>query len=211
MVTNKQIKVAMLQDILQDIMQRKSKHYSKYSTLKKWSGFLKAAITGTNAVSVCSLVLSLSPDSQGVIIALVTTSTSAIISAVITAYELETKIHSHKTSYLQYQDVHRDMCARLYRNGLTSADLDGMLAEMNARIGLVDDNSLPVSPRSPGVTDIPSLPTPISQRRTMSLKVVTVPMNDVLECREDDPLARHGPIAPTHASPSYVARVRDSG
>jgi hypothetical protein len=163
-------------------MRRKTAHYSRYASLKKWSGCLKATITGSNAISVCSLVVSLLPNNpSSAIIALVATSTSTIISAVITAYELETKIHSHKTSYLQYQDVLRDMWARLYRNGLTSDDLDGMLAELNARLGLVDDSSLPVPNMMPQQA---YMPIPMSQKDMdngcPSHTVSTSPQNDII-------------------------------
>lgn len=184
--SNKYIKVQMLQSILKDVLVRKTAHYSRYASLKKWSGCLKATITGSNAISVCSLVVSLVPDSPtSVIIALVATSTSAILSAVITAYELENKIHSHKTSYLQYQDVQRDMWARLYRNGLSSDDLDGMLAELNARLGLVDDSSLPV----PNMVTAPqSMPVPISPKDTNNerLESMSPQNNTVIDVCIDD-------------------------
>lgn len=62
----------------------------------------------------------------------------------MSAYEIENKFHSHQTSYLQYVDVHRDLSARMFRNGLSSQDLDNILSELNSRLGLIEDNSLPI-------------------------------------------------------------------
>ena len=42
-------------------------------------------------------------------------------------------------------DLNRDISARLLRNGLSSLDLDNLLSEINARMGLVEHNSLPIT------------------------------------------------------------------
>jgi hypothetical protein len=74
------------------------------------------------------------------------------------------------------------MWARLYRNGLSSDDLDGMLAELNARLGLVDDSSLPV----PNMVTAPqSMPVPISpDERLASMSSQNNTIVDV--CIDDD-------------------------
>jgi hypothetical protein len=142
---NKQAKVEMIQRILSETETRKSTHYKQFRRMKYWSSAINMAINGSNAISVCSLVLSFVPsDPHFVIVALVATTTSSFVSALSTSYDLETRVHSHQTSYLQYKDICRDMAARLFRNGLSSQDLDAMLTELNTRISLVDDSSLPI-------------------------------------------------------------------
>ena len=79
-----------------------------------------------------------------ILTALCATTCSSILSAVSNSVDLENRIHSHNTSYLQYTDIYRDVSARLLRNGMSSSDLDGLLSEINNRIGLVEDTSLPV-------------------------------------------------------------------
>lgn len=144
-MTNYDIKKKMIKNILKDIDKKKELHYKKYSKYKKINTTFKSIINFLNSVSVCSLVLSFSPVSSPVlIIALSTTTISGLSSAAISAYELEHKIHSHNTSYLQYTDIYRDISARLRRNGLSSQDLDNMLTEINSRLGLIEDQSLPV-------------------------------------------------------------------
>lgn len=143
---NYTIKINMIKDILKDIEYRKRKHYKKYSKYKKINTIIKSGINACNAVSVCSLVLSFTPMSPAVlIIALSATTCSGISSAILNAIELDHKIQSHNTSYLQYTDIHRDLSTRVRRNGLSSQDLDVLLSEINNRLGLIEDQSLPIT------------------------------------------------------------------
>lgn len=142
---HKRDKIKMIRDFLADIKERKEKHYKKFCSLRGKNATLKAVINALNSVSVCSIVLTFTPINEVVnIIALSATTSSTIISAVASAYELESKVYSHQTSYLQYVDIHRDISARLYKNGLSSKDLDVILTELNDRLGLIEDNSLPI-------------------------------------------------------------------
>jgi hypothetical protein len=139
---NKDKKLDLIKKVLKDIKKKKKEHYKKFADLNRINTLLKTLIAGLNTISVCSLVLSFFPLSIVCqIISLVSTSMSAIISSLKHAYELEHKVHSNQTSYLQYTDVLRDMSARIYRNGLSSEDLDYMLSEINSRLGLIEDNS----------------------------------------------------------------------
>jgi hypothetical protein len=139
---NKDKKLDLIKKVLKDIKKKKKEHHNKYVKLNNINTMLKTFIAVLNTISVCSLVLSFFPLSIVCqIISLSSTSMSAIISSIISAYELEHKLHSNQTSYLQYTDVLRDMSARIYRNGLSSEDLDYMLSEINSRLGLIEDNS----------------------------------------------------------------------
>lgn len=143
--SNYTIKTNMIKDILKDVDKRKNKHYKKYSKFKKINTISKSFINACNAVSVCSMILTFTPVSPAVlIVALSATTCSGVSSAVLNAIELDHKIHSHNTSYLQYTDIHRDISARIRRNNLTSEDLDILLTEINSRLGLIEDQSLPI-------------------------------------------------------------------
>jgi DUF438 domain-containing protein len=139
-------KKSMIKSLIKEIKEKKQKHYEKYSWAKKINTISKTIINVLNAISVSSLVLSLREVSHMTnILALVTTSISSVGSVSVTSYDLDGKVHSHNTSYLQYTDIYRDISARLRRNGLSSEDLDNMLTELNARLGLIEDQSLPIS------------------------------------------------------------------
>ena len=92
-------KIELIRHILEDIKKRKNTHYKKFGKLKKVNTFIKSFVNGLNAISVCSLVLSLTPSSAiTLIISLTATSISGITSAISSSMDLEGKIHSHNTS-----------------------------------------------------------------------------------------------------------------
>ena len=142
---NYRLKSRLIKHDLKNIKSRKCKHYKRFTKLKKICTIVKTIINLFNSISVCSLVLSFQTHDIVIILALTSTSLSSLLSAVLQTTELENKIHSHHTSYLQYSDVYREINARLKRNGLSSNDLDVMLSELNTRLGLIEDGSLPVS------------------------------------------------------------------
>lgn len=139
-------KIKMIRQILDDIKKRKSVHYKQFGKYKKINTFTIGVINSLNAVSVCSMVLTFTPISPAVsIVALSATSVSSISSALHSSTDVEGKVHSHNTSYLQYADLHRDVSARLLRNGMSSLDLDNLLSEINSRMCLIEDQSLPIN------------------------------------------------------------------
>jgi len=139
-------KVDMIKSILDDVKRRKCKHYKQFGKYKKINTFTKSLVNALNAISVCSMVLTFTPVSPAVlVVALSCTSISAISSAVHSSTDIEGKVHSHNTSYLQYTDLYRDISARLLRNGMSSLDLDNLLTEINSRMGLIEDHSLPIT------------------------------------------------------------------
>ena len=142
---HKKEKLRMIYNLLDEIKTRKEKHYSRYSSYKKTNALYKAVINTLNSVSVCSLVLTFTQINEIInIVALCSSTTATFITASVSAFELESKVYSHQTSYLQYQDMHRDLSAKLYKNGLSSKDMDAVLTDLNARMGLIEDNSLPI-------------------------------------------------------------------
>ena len=138
-------KVKLIRSILDDIKKRKDIHYKNFGVYKNLSMYSKTLINTLNAVSICSIVLNLSPVNQTtIIIALASTTISSLVSAIQSAVDLDFKSHSHNTSYLQYNDTYREVSARLLKNGLTSDDLDLMLYELNNRLNIIEDSSLPI-------------------------------------------------------------------
>lgn len=143
---NYENKKKSLKQSLKGIKNKKNKHYNKFRKFKRWNMIIKAIINGLNAISVSSIVISLSPASPVmIIIALTSTSLSGVITATTNAIGIDDKVNSHHTSYQQYGDLYRDINARLLRNGLSSEDLDNLLSDLNTRLSLIEDNSLPIS------------------------------------------------------------------
>ena len=139
-------KVQMIRSLLDELKRKKKAHYQAFAVYRNMRTAAKTLINSLNAVSVCSMILAFTPTSQPVmIVALGATSISSIASAMVDAVDVEGKVHSHNTTYLQQTDLFRDVSARLLRNGMSSSDLDLLLTEVNSRMGLIEDHSLPVS------------------------------------------------------------------
>ena len=138
-------KYKILKDILKDIGVRKRLHYKKYKKYKRNNTICKGGINCLNAISVSSIVLTFTPVSPiFMVVALTSNTISGITTAILNAIEIENKIHSHNTSYLQYSDLYRNLQARIRKNGISSEDLDGLLCELNEKLGLIEDQSLPI-------------------------------------------------------------------
>ena len=139
-------KIELIRTILEDVKKRKIIHYRYFGKYKKINTIIKSFVNTFNAISVCSLVLTFIPISTiSSIIALTSTSISTILSAIHSSIDIENKVQSHNISYCQYNDIYRDVSARLLRNGLSSSDLDNLLNEINTRMSLIEDQSLPIT------------------------------------------------------------------
>ena len=69
---NKMAKVYMVRSILAETEKRKSAHYARFRHMKYWSSVVKMIINGSNAISVCSMVMSFAPvDPAVMVVALV--------------------------------------------------------------------------------------------------------------------------------------------
>ncbi len=138
-------KVKLIKSILDDIKKRKDSHYKNFGSYKNLSMYSKSLINTLNAVSICSMVITFTPVNPAILIlALSTTTLSSLASALHSAIDIDFKTHSHNTSYLQYNDTYREVSARLLKNGLSSDDLDLMLYELNNRLNIIEDSSLPI-------------------------------------------------------------------
>jgi hypothetical protein len=142
---NYDIKMNLIKDSLSDIKQRKQRHSDLHSKYRKMNTIVKGFVNTLNAVSVCSMVLTFTPISDMIMLsALASTSVSSVLSAMTSAMDLEEKISSHNTSYLQYNDIYRETQALVLRNGLSSSDLDVVIDQLNGKMSLIEDRSLPV-------------------------------------------------------------------
>lgn len=139
---NIQNKKNTIEKLLKDINFKSMKYYKRYKKLKKITKILKGLITALNAVSVSSIILMLNPISPVFMFtALVSSSISGIIQAVISSIEIENMYNSDNTSYLQYTDLFRNINNILLKNNLSSNDFDNLLVSINEKLGLIEDKS----------------------------------------------------------------------
>ena len=132
-------KKQMIEILIKEICGRRDKHRKVFLKLKKRNSFAKVLVNVCSAVSVSSLVISLTPLSPiFLIVSLVSTSIGSVTMAITTGYKLSDKLEDHNRSFLLYSDLIRDYSAKLRRNHLTSIEYDDILDELNNRINLIE-------------------------------------------------------------------------
>ena len=142
--TNYTKKVNMILDILTYIEDLRDSQHVRFVNLKNTNTVLKSCVNVLNVVSISNLIVAQLPVTQIVtIIALCTSSSSGLITALLNTYDIEFKINAYHTTYLQLSDLYRDISARLKINNLSSHDLDIFLNEINGKLGLIEDNQQP--------------------------------------------------------------------
>ena len=142
---NYNTKMKLIKDSLNDIKNRKKNHSDLHNKYRKMNTVVKGFVNTLNAVSVCSMVLTFTPISDMIMLsALASTSVSSVLSAMTSAIDLEEKISSHNTSCLQYNDIYHETQALVLRNGMSSSDLDVVIDQLNGKMSLIEDRSLPV-------------------------------------------------------------------
>lgn len=123
--------------------------------LKKIDDTTEAILISCGAISISNLFVSVATINPiTLIIGSVFASINAVGSAVKRVVDVKSKFESCKTTVNQLSDLERETRAVLARNHLEKKDLESILDDMNVRISLIEDSSLPL--------DIPIISTPPS-------------------------------------------------
>jgi hypothetical protein len=139
--------------LLDEVQQRKNVFRKKMVQLKKIDGITEAFLTSCSAISVSNLIVTIATINPiTLIIGSVFASINAVGSAVKRVVDIKAKFESCKTTVNQLSDLERETRAVLARNHLEKKDLEDILGDMNVRISLIEDSSLPL--------DIPIISTP---------------------------------------------------
>jgi hypothetical protein len=143
--SNYKLKYELIQRLLAKIKHRQRGHYDAFRSLRKTNIIMQTTINVLNTISITSIVLLYSAHPTTLIVCTVTSSLSAIGTAIHSVIGLESKYHSHQTSYLQFVDLYDSYQAEVLRDNLTGEDLDIILRDMNIRMGIILDNCEPLS------------------------------------------------------------------
>lgn len=118
------------------------KHYKNFRKYKRLSTISKVIINLCNSITVSSVVLSFSGTFPILIVTIVSSSLSSGVSVISDSFDWIGKMHSSQTSYLQLLDLYNSYNIQsTHRN----ADYTKLLEQINSRLGLILDNSIPVS------------------------------------------------------------------
>lgn len=139
--------------LLDEVQHRKNVYRRKMVQLKKVDDATEAILISCSAISVSNLLITVATiNPVTLIIGSVFASVNAIGSAVKRVVDIKSKFESCKTTVNQLSDLERETRAVLARNHLEKKDLESILDDMNNRISLIEDSSLPL--------DIPSISAP---------------------------------------------------
>jgi hypothetical protein len=131
--------------LLDEVQHRKNIFRRKMVQLKKTDDISEAILMCCGAISISNLFVSVATvNPVTLIIGSVFASVNTIGSAVKRVIDIKAKYESCKTTVNQLSDLERETRAVLARNHLEKKDLEDILDDMNMRISLIEDSSLPL-------------------------------------------------------------------
>jgi hypothetical protein len=146
LIETKKCKRELIYSTLADVSLKKKAYFKKMGKLKKLDDGLEAFITGCGAISVSSLIATITVlNPITLIIGAVFTTISTVVGAVKRVYNIQGSYESCKTTYNQLSDLERESRAVLVRNHLESRDLQNLLDDINNRLSLIEDTSIPIT------------------------------------------------------------------
>jgi hypothetical protein len=138
----------LILSLLDEVNITKMIYKNKMTKMKKYDDIAEAILIGAGAIAMSSLFITLgSINPVTLIVGSVFTSVSPVGQAVKKVIDIKGKYESFKTTHNQYSDLEREVRAILVRNHLDSNDLKALLDDINHRLSLIEDSSLPVRTR----------------------------------------------------------------
>ena len=131
--------------LLDEVQQRKNVFRKKMVQLKKIDDTTEAILMSCGAISISNLFVSVATvNPVTLIVGSVFATVNTVGSAVKRVVDIKSKFESCKTTVNQLSDLERETRAVLSRNHLEKKDLESILDDMNMRISLIEDSSLPL-------------------------------------------------------------------
>ena len=131
--------------LLDEVQQRKNVFRKKMVQLKKIDDTTEAILMSCGAISISNLFVSVATvNPVTLIVGSVFATVNTVGSAVKRVVDIKAKYESCKTTVNQLSDLERETRAVLSRNHLEKKDLESILDDMNMRISLIEDSSLPL-------------------------------------------------------------------
>ena len=133
--------------LLDEVQQRKNVFRKKMVQLKKIDDTTEAILMSCGAISISNLFVTMATvNPVTLIVGSVFATVNTVGSAVKRVVDIKAKFESCKTTVNQLSDLERETRAVLSRNHLEKKDLESILDDMNMRISLIEDSSLPLIP-----------------------------------------------------------------
>ena len=145
---SKETKKQLIHSLLKDVSSKKKAYKKKMMKFKKINDAIEVIVTVLGAVAVSNLIATIAVINPiTLLVGAVFASVSTIGGAVHKVYDLRGRYESCKTTYNQLSDLERESRAVLVKNHLESRDYQTLLDDINNRLSLIDDSSLPIKIR----------------------------------------------------------------
>ena len=132
--------------LLDEVQIKKQIYSKKMIQLKKIYYITEAVLIACGGISMSNLLVTVAIiNPVTLIIGSVFASINAVGSAVKRVVDVKAKFESTKTTVNQLSDLERETRAVLTRNHLEKKDLQNLLDDMNNRLSLIEDSSLPLT------------------------------------------------------------------
>ena len=132
--------------LLDEVQIKKQIYRKKMIQLKKIDDITEAVLIACGGISMSNLLVTVAIiNPVTLIIGSVFASINAVGSAVKRVVDVKAKFESTKTTVNQLSDLERETRAVLTRNHLEKKDLQNLLDDMNNRLSLIEDSSLPLT------------------------------------------------------------------
>lgn len=136
----------LIMKLLDEVQIKKQIYRKKMIQLKKIDDITEAVLIACGGISMSNLLVTVAViNPVTLIIGSVFASINAVGSAVKRVVDVKAKFESTKTTVNQLSDLERETRAVLTRNHLEKKDLQNLLDDMNNRLSLIEDSSLPLT------------------------------------------------------------------
>jgi len=138
-------KKELVMDLVDEMIYKKRIYEKAMKRLKKRDDITEAIIMGSGSIAISSLVVTISTINPiALIVGTVFSSISTVGTAIKRVFSIREKYESCKTTYNQYSDLLRETRTILVKNHLSSQDLTTLLNDINNRMSLIEDASIPL-------------------------------------------------------------------
>ena len=135
----------LLFKLLSKIIKFKKIYLKKTNRYQKLNNTSEVIIIGSSTLATTTLIMSFSVVASPLLIVSATFSSIATLgNALKRATNIHGKCDRHKSTYLAYSELEREIRLKITNNGLSDEQYDSFFTDLNNRLSLIEDNAIPV-------------------------------------------------------------------
>ena len=139
----------LLLKILTKVIRLKKIYLKKTNKFQRLNNTTEVIIIGSGTLATTTLIMSFSVVAAPLLILSVSFSSIATLgTALKRATNIQNKYDKHKSTYLAYSELEREVRLKVTNNGITDEQYDIFFVDINNRLGLIEDNAIPVESRN---------------------------------------------------------------